>query len=85
MAGGLLGLAQDYKQQAAGAVQQAGQLGDQRDANNKAMKQAEDQGRIGMVTAGAGTGAAIGSVVPGVGTAIGAGVGAGVGLLASFF
>lgn len=85
MAGGLLGLAQDYRQQAGGAMQQAGQLADQRKANNEAMKAAETQGQIGLVASGAGTGAAIGSVVPGVGTAIGAGIGAGVGLLASFF
>ncbi len=78
MAGGLLGLAQDYKQQAAGAMQQAGQLGDARKANNKAMDAAETQNRIGLVASGAGTGAALGGP-------IGAGIGAGVGLLASFF
>lgn len=78
MAGGLLGLAQDYKQQAAGAMQTSADLASQRQANNKAMGAAEDQGRIGLVAAGAGTGAAIGGP-------IGAGIGAGVGLLASFF
>lgn len=82
----LLGLGQDYKNQASQAMGTSAGLTQARRENNAAIGEAAKQGQIGMATSGAGTGAAIGLAAGGpVGAGIGAGIGAAAGLLASFF
>ena len=81
----LLGLGQDYKNQSAQAMGTAAGLTQARRENNAAIKEAEKQGQIGLVTSGAGLGASIGMAGGPIGAGIGAGIGAAAGLLASFF
>ncbi|TQE98721.1 MAG: bacteriocin [Spiribacter salinus] len=81
---GLIGLGQNYRQQALGGLQQVASMERNREHANDQLEQQESAAKMSAIGTGASTGAMIGMEAGMAGGGpVGAAIGAGVGLLAS--
>lgn len=79
---GLIGLGQNYRNQAMKGLSQVAQMERNREQTNDRIEQQDQQGRMSAIGTGAVSGAMIGAKMGGVTGPVGALIGAGVGLLA---
>ena len=79
---GLVGTGMEFKRQGQMALQDFGRIRDQRVADNRALKAADQAGDIGLAASGAGLGAALaGAEAGGIAGPWGAAIGLGLGLV----